>query len=99
VIKYFAHDRWFSPGTPASSTTKNGRYDIAEILLKVALKTKNQIKSNPPSCIGDLTQFWLSCLGPLIFLLPKANTILWLFNILVLSVPDGGLFRKAPYTY
>ena len=32
----------FSPGTPASSTTKTGRHDIAEILLKVALSTKNQ---------------------------------------------------------
>jgi hypothetical protein len=31
-----------SPGTPASSTTKTGRHDIAEILLKVALNTKNQ---------------------------------------------------------
>ena len=31
---------------PASSTTKTGRHDIAEILLKVALNTKNQIKSN-----------------------------------------------------
>jgi hypothetical protein len=41
-----AHGRWFSPGTPASSTTKPGRHDIAEILLKVALNTKNQIKSN-----------------------------------------------------
>jgi hypothetical protein len=41
-----AHDRWFSPGSPASSTTKTGRHDIAEILLKVVLNTKNQIKSN-----------------------------------------------------
>jgi hypothetical protein len=38
-----AHGRWFYPGTPASSTTKTGRHDIAEILLKVALNTKNQI--------------------------------------------------------
>jgi hypothetical protein len=37
-----AHGRWFSPGTPASSTTKTSRHDIAEILLKVALNTKNQ---------------------------------------------------------
>jgi len=36
-----AHGRWFSPGTPASSTTKTGHHDIAEILLKVALNTKN----------------------------------------------------------
>ena len=33
---------WFSLGTPASSTTKTGRHDIAEILLKVALSTINQ---------------------------------------------------------
>jgi hypothetical protein len=33
---------WFSPGTPTSSTTKTGRHDIAEILLKVALNTINQ---------------------------------------------------------
>jgi hypothetical protein len=32
-----AHGRWFSLGIPASSTTKAGRHDIAEILLKVAL--------------------------------------------------------------
>jgi hypothetical protein len=32
-----AHGRWFSPGTPASSTPKTGRHDIAEILLKVTL--------------------------------------------------------------
>jgi hypothetical protein len=29
-------------GTPASSTTKTGRHDVAEILLKVALNTINQ---------------------------------------------------------
>jgi hypothetical protein len=40
-----AYGRWFSPGTPASSTTKTGRHEIAEILLKVALNTKNQIQS------------------------------------------------------
>ena len=43
-----AHDWWFSPGTSASYTTKTGRHDIAEILLKVALKHQksNQIKSS-----------------------------------------------------
>ena len=38
VYQLLAHGRWFSPGTPASSTIKTGRHDIAEILLKVALK-------------------------------------------------------------
>jgi hypothetical protein len=37
-----AHGRWFSPGTPASSTTKTSRHDIGEILLKVALDTINK---------------------------------------------------------
>jgi hypothetical protein len=41
AYQLLAHGRWFSPGTPASS--KTGRHDIAEILLKVALNTKNQI--------------------------------------------------------
>jgi hypothetical protein len=31
VYQLFAHGRWFPPGTPASSTTKTGRHDIAEI--------------------------------------------------------------------
>jgi hypothetical protein len=43
VYQLLAHGRWFSPGTLASSTTKTGRHDIAEILLKVALNTINQI--------------------------------------------------------
>jgi hypothetical protein len=30
-----------------TSTTTTGRHDVAEILLKVALNTINQIKSNP----------------------------------------------------
>jgi hypothetical protein len=37
VYKLLAHGRWFSP---ASSTSITGRHDIAEILLKVVLKTK-----------------------------------------------------------
>jgi hypothetical protein len=37
-----SHGWWFSPGTPASSITKTGCHDIAEILLKVGLNTKNK---------------------------------------------------------
>jgi hypothetical protein len=32
VYQLLVHGRWFSPGTPASSTTKTGHHDIAEIL-------------------------------------------------------------------
>jgi hypothetical protein len=46
VLQIFC-GRWFSP---ASSTTKTGRHDIAEILLKVALKHQksNQINQQIP---------------------------------------------------
>jgi hypothetical protein len=40
VYQLLAQGRRFSPGTPASSTNKTGRHDIAEILLKVELNTK-----------------------------------------------------------
>jgi hypothetical protein len=41
-VSYCHH---FSLGTPDSSTTKTGRHDIAEILLKVALKYQKSSKS------------------------------------------------------
>jgi hypothetical protein len=44
VYQLLAHGRWFSPGTLTSSTIKTSRHDIAEILLKVALKHQ-KIKS------------------------------------------------------
>ena len=34
VDQLLAHGRWFSLGTPASSTTKTGRHDIAESGIK-----------------------------------------------------------------
>jgi hypothetical protein len=45
VYQFLALGWWFSPGTQDSSTTKTGRHDIVEILLKVALKkqTINQL--------------------------------------------------------
>jgi hypothetical protein len=46
VYQLLAHGRWFSLGTPASSTTKTGRHDIAEILLKVALKHQKSINQS-----------------------------------------------------
>ena len=51
VYQLLAHGRWFCR---ASSTTKTGRHDIAEILLKVVLKHQ---KSN--SCYTMLA-FYLS---------------------------------------
>jgi len=59
-----AHGQWFSPGTPASSTTKSGHHDIAEILLKVALSTKyqsiNQAFRNSTQHFNTVTIFFIS---------------------------------------
>jgi hypothetical protein len=61
AYQLLAHGRWFSP---ASSTTKAGRHDIVEILLKVALSTKNQINQSfflfrrePPTMGKQLVSF------------------------------------------
>jgi hypothetical protein len=50
AYQLLVHGRWFSPGIPASSTTKTGRHDIAEILLKVALKHQKSKINQPSDC-------------------------------------------------
>jgi hypothetical protein len=51
VYQLLTQGRWFSLGTPAPSTTKSGRHDIAEILLKVALSTKKSPKKSEIYCV------------------------------------------------
>jgi hypothetical protein len=41
VCQWLATNQWFSPGTSISSTNKNDRHDITEIVLKVALDAIN----------------------------------------------------------
>jgi hypothetical protein len=41
-----AHGWWFSPGTPASSTTKTGRHDIAESGIKTPKINQSTILDN-----------------------------------------------------
>jgi hypothetical protein len=50
VYQLLAHGRWLSP---ASSTTNTGRHDIAEILLKVALKHQKSNKKINQEALGD----------------------------------------------
>ena len=52
VSQLLAAGRWFSSGTPVSSTNKTDRHDITEILLKGALHTTNQ----PLQCESNLGQ-------------------------------------------
>ena len=59
VYQLLAHGRWFSPGTPASSTTKTGRHDITEILLKVVLNTIKSI-NHKDDCLLNGSLLYLS---------------------------------------
>jgi hypothetical protein len=61
VYQLLAHGRWFSPGTPASSTTKTGRHDIAEIVLKVALKHQKSISQSNMLSRALLEWLYWSC--------------------------------------
>jgi hypothetical protein len=66
VYQLLARGRWFSPGTAASSTTKTGRYDIAEILLKVALKHQKSNQSLIYTCSTlkeKVSLVFVSCLN------------------------------------
>ena len=57
VYQLLAHGRWFSSGTPDFFQPKAVCHGIAEILLKVALNTKNQIKSNHLAFGSYIPQF------------------------------------------
>jgi hypothetical protein len=50
ICQWLAIGRWFSPGTPVSSTNKTDRHDITEILLKVVLNTITPNPTNNNSC-------------------------------------------------
>jgi hypothetical protein len=55
-----AHGRWFSLGTPASSTTKTDLHEKAEILLK-GTGTFNTIKPNHPFTDDQIQKILIKC--------------------------------------
>jgi hypothetical protein len=47
VYQLLAHGRWFSPGTPASSTTKTSHHEIAESSIKHNKSINQSIIGSP----------------------------------------------------
>jgi hypothetical protein len=92
VYQLFAHARWIPPNTPASSTTKASHHDIAEILLKVALSTINQITK---SIINFILAYFGHHVNALWFSSSKDFYVIWLSYILNMSVPTEGYSRHA----
>jgi hypothetical protein len=52
-----AHGWEFPPGTPVSSTAETGHHDMAEILLRVALKHTKSIKYNCEHFKNSILEF------------------------------------------
>ena len=67
AYQLLAHGRWLSPGSLASSTTKTGRHDIAEILLKVALNTINQSTKSTTRATTDVIASFISDMFVILF--------------------------------
>ena len=84
VYQLLAHGGWFSP---ASSTTKTGRHDIAEILLKVALKHQQSKSSNHSLCSVLTILAYIKCyldflyLSYLIFVNNRCLLYLFFFTL------------------
>ena len=74
VYQLLAQGRWFSPGTPAFSTTKTGRHDITEILLKVVLKRQKSTKKKSKGAMKF--GVWLYCCI-LLFVVFRSKIRLW----------------------
>ena len=52
---------------------------------------------NLPSGIGDLGRLRLSCLGPFGLLATKNFGIIWISNLLTMSIPEEGYSRNMSY--
>ena len=91
AYQLLAHGWWFSPGTPASSTPKTGRHDIAEISLKVALNTKNQPINRIYLFETSSARLSIVCIFQIIsfFLIKFDNNIFLLLSSTFHSPPKG----------
>ena len=61
VYQLLAHGRWFSPGTPASSTTKTGRHWYSWNIAESGVKHQKSIKSKRTSVIFGLLSEVINC--------------------------------------
>jgi len=77
VIK-FTHGRWFSPDTPASSTTKTGRHDIVESGIKHQKSSNQSI---------NLNLFFTNCVKTF-FLPEKIHILNVIFYAIVFRILD-----------
>jgi hypothetical protein len=63
VCQWLVAGRWFSPGTPVSSTNKTDRHDITKILLKVALSIIKPNQTKPIHLTILAPQLFVKCMN------------------------------------
>jgi hypothetical protein len=82
VYQLLAHGRWFSPGTPASSTSQTGPHDIAESGVKLQ-------KFMCPNCSFKT---WMKKINALINKYPAKLLVFWekIIHAQLLNVADDG---------
>jgi hypothetical protein len=92
VIKFTSCLRWwFSPGTPASSTTKTGRHDIAEILPS-GIKNQNQSINQSKT----LWIFPIQILYTLFFINQSETMAIWFGPIRSVNIIFGSINSLTP---
>jgi len=56
----------------------------------------HEVIKNQVTMINIITDFFIFCLGPLVYLQPKTLNIIWLPNIFfTMSIPDDSLLKKC----
>ena len=77
VYQLLAHGRWFSPDTPASSTTKTVCHDIAESGVKHQKSIKSFCTFSFGHCVvcSAIYGFWLSLLYLQTLLVPRESCL------------------------
>ena len=76
IYQLLANGRWFSLSTPTSPTTKIGRHDIAEILLKVASNNNHSLTHTiTEKCHVQYSQFIIQSRLFLLFYLYNPDPI------------------------
>ena len=92
TCQWLPKGRWFSPSTTISSNNKTDRHDIIEILLKIAVNTKNPLTSPYTTARDNCSNVSMSsqCILP-ISCVPVAfniTIVLWLCKQII-SVHHG----------
>ena len=97
VCQWLVTDRWFSPGTPVTSTNETDRHDVTEISLKVALNTINQTKPRDQCAKYGFIK-GVSSADVMCYII-RHYRLRFIFNLLSADMPHPPAYRNWMSTY